>query len=96
MTDGIRENLEATFNNCKSLIEQTANEFFVSPGDVKRKQKSAEFLFRRVSSVVSRGPCAERRSKLSVNKNESNIGFPQHLNTQVPTQASREGWQREE
>lgn len=27
MTDGIKENLEATFNNCKSLIEKTANEF---------------------------------------------------------------------
>lgn len=78
MTDGIKENLEATFNNCKSLIEKTAR-VCVSRED--EKEKSTELLFRRVSSAVSRGLRVERRSKLSVNKNDSNTDFSQHLHT---------------
>lgn len=93
MTDGIKENLEATFNNCKSLIEKTAR-VCVSRED--EKEKSTELLFRRVSSAVSRGLRVERRSKLSVNKNYSNTDFSQHLHTtSKPVSRKGDGWRRE-
>lgn len=52
---------------------------------VEKKQKSTVLLFRRVCSVVSRGLCVERRAKISVNKNDLNTDFPQHLHTHTHT-----------
>lgn len=56
----------------------SANEFVL----VERRETKTEInLLLRVSSAVSRALCAERRSKLSANKNDLNTDFPQHLHT---------------
>lgn len=98
MTDRIKENLEATFNNCKSLKEETANEVVLVERMKNRNQQSCCF-----SPSWLRGLRDERRSKLSVNRSDLNTDFSRHLHAcrqQTSSRMSRKreaetGWRRE-
>lgn len=81
MADGIKkENQESFFQQLQVACgEGEANEFVLVENE-NRNQQCRSLLFRRVNSVVCRGRHTERRSKLSVNKNDSNTNFPERRN----------------
>ena len=79
------------FQNHSSREKSLSANEFVLVERVKRKTKNQQCCcFARVSSAVSRGLRAERRSELSVNKNDSNADFPQHTHTTSKRERERE------
>lgn len=86
MTDGIRENLEATFNNCKSLIEKTANEFVLVERMKKRNQQSccfAELALRSLVVCVLKEDLSYQLTKMT--RTQTSHSTYTHTRTQLPS-----------
>lgn len=79
MACGIKkENQESSFQRLRvARGEGEANEFVLAENEKTKINSVARRCFARVSSVVCRSRSTERRSKRSVNKNDSNTNFPE-------------------
>lgn len=96
MACGIKkENQESSFQRLRvARGEGEANEFVLAENEKTKINSVARRCFARVSSVVCRSRSTERRSKRSVNKNDSNTNFPERQDNGRGKRGWLEEWER--